>query len=252
MNNQACIVIPARYGSTRLPGKPLLQAAGLTLIEHVWHAAMRCREASQVLVATDDERIAQVVRTFGGDARMTSVDAATGSDRIGELLPVIAAGIIVNVQGDEPDMDPDVVDGLINALRADTTLGVATAAAPWPTGVSVADPNRVKVVTDSRGRALYFSRAAIPHSKTGPVQAEGWPLLHLGVYAYRRAALERFLALPPSPLEQLESLEQLRLLEDGIAVQVVRASRCPHGIDTEADFKAFEGRVRGRGISQGS
>ncbi|MSR73947.1 MAG: 3-deoxy-manno-octulosonate cytidylyltransferase [Planctomycetes bacterium] len=251
MNERAAVVIPARYGSQRLPGKPLLRAGGRTIIEHVWQAVRRCKEVSEIVVATDDQRILATVQDFGGVAVMTSATARTGTDRIGELLPRLNADIIVNVQGDEPDMGPELVDTLIRALRSNPELGVATAAAPWPTGQSVSDPNRVKVVCAANGRALYFSRAAIPHSKTGPVEGGGWPLLHIGVYAYRRAALERFLALPESELERIEALEQLRLLENGIAVHVTQASKSPHGIDTEADFKAFEERLRGNGPVQG-
>lgn len=246
MNEQACIVIPARHGSQRLPGKPLLEVGGKPLIRHVWDRAVRCREASRVIVATDDERIAAAVRDFGGLVRMTSITARTGSDRIGELLPTLDEGLIVNVQGDEPDIDPDLIDALIRTLRTDPQAGVATAAAPWPQDTPVTDVNRVKVVVDARGCALYFSRAAIPHSKTGPVRNADWPLLHLGVYAYRRAVLEEFLTLPPSPLEQLESLEQLRLLEHGVRIRVVRAQRSPHGIDTPEDLAAFERRWSAR------
>ncbi len=246
MSARAVVVIPARYGSTRLPGKPLLKAFGRTLIEHVWARAKLAKLPTEVLVATDDERIAEAVRSFGGQVRMTSRAAKTGSDRIGELLPSLAADVIVNVQGDEPDTDPELIDQLIEALGQERETQVATAAAPFPADEAVTNRNRVKVVMTETGRALYFSRAPIPHGKEGPILAGGWPLLHLGIYAWRREALARFLRLPQSPLEVLESLEQLRLLEHGIPVKVLRARRCPTGIDTPEDFEAFvrRGAVR--------
>lgn len=236
---KSVVVIPARHGSTRLPGKPLLVAFGKTLIEHVWARASMARHPAEVLVATDDERIAAAVRAFGGSVRMTSAEARTGSDRIGELLPSLDADILVNVQGDEPDTDPELIDALVEALENDPSVEVATAAAPFPAEESVTNPNRVKVVMTEGGRALYFSRAPIPHGKEGPIRSGGWPLLHLGIYAWRRGALARFLALKQTPLEGLESLEQLRLLEHGIPVKVLRARRCPTGIDTPEDFEAF-------------
>jgi 3-deoxy-manno-octulosonate cytidylyltransferase (CMP-KDO synthetase) len=245
MTGRAVVVIPARYASTRLPGKPLLKAFGKTLIEHVWSRARLATRAAQVIVATDDERIAETVRGFGGEARMTSSQARTGSDRIAELLPHLDAEILVNVQGDEPDTDPALIDQLIQALQAESELAVATAGADYPADEDLSNPNRVKVVTDLSGRALYFSRAAIPHTKLGAQRTKDWPLLHLGIYAWRRAALKRFLALPQSQLEVIESLEQLRLLENGIPVKVVRTRHCPTGIDTPEDFENFVRRGRG-------
>ena len=168
-----------------------------------------------------------------------------GSDRIGELLPEIDADVIVNVQGDEPELDPALLDRLVGELESRPDLDVATAACPLPNGLAADDPNAVKVVMDAAGRALYFSRAPIPGHRPDrePREGDPWARLHLGVYAYRRAALERFLRLPQSALEQIESLEQLRLLENGMTVGVVTCERAPAGVDTRLEFEAFRQRV---------
>lgn len=253
----AVAVIPARFGSTRLPGKPLLEAGGIPLVVHVCRHVARCRELDGFLVATDDERIRKAVHAAGFEAVMTSPHHATGSDRIGEILPRLAAGVIVNVQGDEPEIEPELIDRLVRRLGEAPEAGVATAAAVFPAGVDPSDPNRVKVVTDAHGRALYFSRAWIPSPPRdgSPVPGRGaFPLLHVGVYAYRRAALERFLGLPRGELETVERLEQLRLLENGVAIGVVMTGHAPAGIDTPADFEAFRSRVEGgpRGTTPGA
>ncbi|MEE2712338.1 MAG: 3-deoxy-manno-octulosonate cytidylyltransferase [Planctomycetota bacterium] len=243
----AVAVIPARFQSSRLPGKPLLQAGGRPLIEHVWRRVREASRIERVLVATDDTRIAEAVAAFGGEAEMTSETHRTGSDRIGELLPSLEADVILNVQGDEPEIDPDVLDGLVEILESDPEIGVATAACPFPEDVDPSDPNAVKVVTDRRGRALYFSRAPIPGGKADSTTSPGmgWPLMHLGVYAFRRAEFEAFLASEQGALEQIESLEQLRLLELGIKVGVVTCARAPAGVDTLGEFEAFRARVEG-------
>lgn len=243
----AVAVIPARFGSSRLPGKPLLKAGGRSLIEHVWRRVRAADRIDGVVVATDDERILEAVRAFGGDARMTSADHRTGSDRIGELLPGIEADLIINVQGDEPELDPEVLNRLVAQLETQPHVDVATAVCPFPSDVSHEDPNVVKVVVDGTGRALYFSRAAIPGRRPDAPELDRvhWPLLHVGVYAFRRAALERFLTLPQSALEQIESLEQLRLLENGMTVGVVTCERVPTGVDTDVEFEAFRRRVEG-------
>lgn len=243
----AVAVIPARFESSRLPGKPLLEAGGRPLIEHVWRRVRQASRIAQVVVATDDARIVDAVAAFGGDGRMTSRSHRTGSDRIGELLPSLDADVILNVQGDEPEIEPAVLDALVGCLEADPDLGVATAACPFPEGADPADPHAVKVVTDRRGRALYFSRALIPGSKPGSEAIGGadWPLLHLGVYAFRRAALETFLASEQGALERIESLEQLRMLELGIGIGVVTCARAPAGVDTPDDFEAFRARIEG-------
>ena len=221
----ALVVIPARYDSARLPGKVLAPIAGRSMLEHVWaRASASC--VGRVLVATDDERVAQVVRDFGGQVVMTSPDHPSGSDRVFEAVTGLDARVVVNVQGDEPLLDPRVVDALLAALDADPDLDVATAAAPLRG--DPASPSVVKVVTDARGRALYFSRAPIPHG--GPY------LHHLGVYAFRREALQRYVQLPRGPLEQGERLEQLRLLEHGLTLGVVAVERAQPSVDTSEDL----------------
>jgi 3-deoxy-manno-octulosonate cytidylyltransferase (CMP-KDO synthetase) len=238
---RAIAVIPARYESTRLPGKPLLEAGGRSLIEHVYRQVRRARSIDAIVVATDDRRIAEAVAAFGGEARLTSPDHPSGSDRIGELLPGLDAEILVNVQGDEPEIDPETIDGLVAMLTSRPEIQVATAAVPFPADVDPADPNTVKVVLGAGGRALYFSRSLVPYPRAGAESVA--PLLHLGIYAYRRDALSRFLALPVGRLEGTESLEQLRLLENGIPIAVVLAAAASPGIDTPEDLAAFRQRL---------
>jgi 3-deoxy-manno-octulosonate cytidylyltransferase (CMP-KDO synthetase) len=246
---RAAAVIPARYGSTRLPAKALLAETGRPLVVHVLERARAARRLSRVIVATDDVRIADAVRHAGGEAVMTRADHPTGSDRIGEVLPRLDADVVVNVQGDEPEIEPALLDRLVEALDADSGVDVATAATPIRDRARFADPNWVKVVCDRAGRALYFSRSPLPGGRPGAPDLwsqGGAPLLHVGVYAYRRAALETFLRLPPSPLEVAESLEQLRLVEYGLRYGVVTTNEAPRGIDTPDDYAAFVARDRAR------
>ncbi len=240
----AIAIIPARYASTRLPGKPLLAETGRPMIQHVVEAVGRARRIQRVVVATDDDRIATAVTAFGGLAVMTRKDHPCGTDRINEAADKLGAGdgdIVVNVQGDEPEMPPACIDTLVELL-ADSQDPMATLATPMA-AAQAGDPNKVKVVRDSAGRALYFSRAAIPHDRDGTARP-GY-LLHLGIYAYRRAFLRLFASLPPTPAEQAEKLEQLRALEHGhhILVGVVDYHGC--GIDTPEDYAAFVRKMRG-------
>jgi len=224
-------IIPARFASTRLPGKPLSDIHGKTMIERVYERARAARVVERVLVATDDERIASAVARFGGDVVMTSPAHATGTDRLAEAAAAIEADIIVNVQGDEPLLDPAGIDAAAEALVHDPSLEVATLAVPLRSTEEMLLPSVVKVVTDARGDALYFSRAPIPHLRRGASSdpraaaeravACGLARKHVGLYAYRRDALLRFASLPPSPLEQAEGLEQLRALENGMRIHVV-------------------------------
>lgn len=237
-------VIPARHGSSRLPGKPLADVGGQPLIAHVVSRARAVSELSAIIVATDHEEIAEAARQAGAEARITRSDHPTGSDRIGEILPDIDAEIVVNLQGDEPDLDPDLVGALVRALASRPDADVATASAPWPEGVPHDNPDRVKVVTRTDGLALYFSRAPVPWPRG--VDPEP-PRLHLGIYAYRRTVLERFLAWDRGPLERTEELEQLRLLEHGASILVVPARRSPGGIDTPEDLAALRKRMAAQG-----
>jgi 3-deoxy-manno-octulosonate cytidylyltransferase (CMP-KDO synthetase) len=239
------VVIPSRYGSTRLPGKPLRLIAGRPLIEHVHARAMRSG-ASEVIIATDDERIAVVCRGFGAVAVLTDVGHASGTDRLAEVARTCgwpSGDIVVNVQGDEPLLPPANVSQVAALLAAEPAAAIATLATPITSQHEFLDPNVVKVVRDERGFALYFSRAPIPwpRDKTAPGQPAAFAaaLRHVGLYAYRVAALTQLAALPPGTLEDIERLEQLRALENGLCVAVAIAAEVSGpGVDTEEDLAA--------------
>jgi len=228
------IVIPARFGSTRLPGKPLLDILGKPMIRHVYERARAVRGADAVIVATDDHRVAAAVRAFGGDAMLTSADHVSGTDRIAELLPFIDADLIVNLQGDEPMIRPADIEMLIAGMADDAGAQVGTlchAIAAQEAG----DANTVKTVLNDRGDALYFSRAAIPYARDA---APGLVYLkHIGIYAYRRGLLEGYSRMPPSALEQTEKLEQLRLLSAGIRIRIWQIAPTGPGVDTAAGLQ---------------
>ena len=241
------VVIPARLAATRLPGKPLLRDTGKYLVQHVWERAREIHAATAVLVATDSEEIAAAVRSFGGDVVLTSVDCASGTDRVAEAALGRDEDVIVNLQGDEPEFEPGDVEALIAAMLADASLPMGTIAAP-AVGDDSVRPSVVKVVRNRAGRALYFSRAAIPHVRdprdSGDAPSEeAAALRHVGVYAFRRWALAEFATLAPTPLERTEKLEQLRALEHGWDIHVVLGRRAPPGIDTPEDYEAFRRRV---------
>ena len=237
LNDVAVVVIPARYGSTRLPGKPLADLGGRPLIEHVWMRASQALLPSRVLVATDDERI-RAALPAKAEVVMTRADHPSGSDRIAEVAEGLDCGILVNVQGDLPLLDPTLVDDLIAMLRCDPKLGLATVAVPIATAEEFANASVVKVVCDGLGRALYFSRAPIPHRRSAPDSHAG-ALRHVGIYAWRRETLLRFARMPPTPLERTECLEQLRALENRIVIGVVRrACGVPIEVDTPEDLAA--------------
>jgi 3-deoxy-manno-octulosonate cytidylyltransferase (CMP-KDO synthetase) len=236
-NDVAVVVIPARYGSTRLPGKPLADLGGRPLLEHVWTRSLLARLPSRVLIATDDERI-RAAMPAEAEVVMTRADHPSGSDRIAEVAAGLDCGIVVNVQGDLPLLDPTLVDELVTMLRDDPSLGLATVAVPIETDAEFANPSVVKVVCDTRGRALYFSRAPIPHDRADPSSPSG-AFRHVGIYAYRRDTLLAFASLAPTPLEKTENLEQLRALENGISIGVVRRSKgVPIEVDTPEDLAA--------------
>lgn len=247
----ALVLIPARYGSTRLPGKALAQRTGKYLIQHVYEQVVQAACVQRCIVATDDRRIADAVQSFGGEAVLTRADHATGTDRIAEVveqLPGEPDDIILNVQGDEPELEPAYLDRVANRLAGESAeCPAATLAAPFSTDSDPANPNCVKVVTNSAGRALYFSRSLIPYPRDGGGGATRarW-LLHLGVYAYRRAFLRKLAAWKPGVLEQIEKLEQLRVLEHGYAMAVELVESACAGIDTAHDYEQFVARCRAR------
>jgi 3-deoxy-D-manno-octulosonate cytidylyltransferase len=232
-------VVPARYASVRFPGKPLAPIAGRPMVLHALDAARGARRVDRALVATDDARIADCVRADGGEAVLTSPEAASGTDRIAEVARAVAADVYVNVQGDEPLMTPENVDRAVACLLESPARSIATLA--YPIGTEAAgDPNVVKVAVARDGRALYFSRSPIPYYRTGPPAYRK----HLGLYVYRSRALAEIAALAPSPLEKAESLEQLRWLEAGHTIWVGDAADDSVGVDTPADLMEAERRMR--------
>jgi 3-deoxy-manno-octulosonate cytidylyltransferase (CMP-KDO synthetase) len=228
-------VIPARFSSTRLPGKALVDIEGVPMVVRVWRRTAGARAFSRVVVATDDERIASAVAAAGGEAMMTSPAHQSGTDRIAEVAARVLAGIYVNVQGDLPFIDPADLDALAAPMSADANTAMATLATPIADAAEWHNPNVVKVVCDERGDALYFSRAPIPWPREGTVPpAEA--LRHIGVYAYRRDFLLRFAELRPGVLEALEKLEQLRALERGFRIRVVASVAPSLEVDTAEDL----------------
>ncbi len=258
-------VIPARYGSTRFPGKPLARETGKFLVQHVYEQVTACSRINRAIVATDDPRIADAVGSFGGEAHMTRSDHVSGTDRVAEVAESLRLGgdtIVINVQGDEPEMKPSVLDRLLDRLESEAASGepvrcrIATPAAgfsddgPAAGPGSPADPNRVKVVIDLRGRALYFSRSLIPYPRdtAGVIDRPSRWLLHLGVYAFRADALRTVTDKRPRPgsggLDETESLEQLRWLADGVPLAVEIVDHAFVGVDTPEDYAAFVRRMR--------
>ena len=232
-------VIPARFGSTRLPGKPLLDIAGQPMIQHVYARAQSSR-AERVFVATDDQRIEDVVKGFGGDCLMTASDHPTGTDRLAEvadILGLVADAIIVNVQGDEPLLPASAIHQVADMLIAHPEASIATLCEPVHDASDIDDPNQVKVVKSRSGRALYFSRARIPGHSTSAI---GTHYRHIGLYAYRAGFLRDFRTWEPTSLEQFERLEQLRALEHDRLIQVgVVLESIPPGVDTEQDLASI-------------
>jgi len=239
----AVCIIPARYGAKRFPGKPLARDTGKFLIQHVVENAARARVFDRVIVATDDERIAAAVTSFGGDVRMTRADHASGTDRVAEVAEGLDADVIVNLQGDEPDIRPEMLERLARFLAEHPEADMATLAARCHNMSEALSPNVVKVVMDARGRALYFSRSTIPFDRKAFLTGRSFPFdhcfRHIGVYAYRREFLLRLAALPQTPLEKIESLEQLRALQHGHVIAVAEVDYDGHGIDTPEQYAAF-------------
>jgi 3-deoxy-manno-octulosonate cytidylyltransferase (CMP-KDO synthetase) len=241
-------VIPARFASTRLPGKALLSETGRPLIQHVLEAARRAQSLQRIIVATDDPRIAAAVERCGGEFMMTRTDCATGTDRVAEVAARLeTARLIVNLQGDEPEVSGETLDRVVSLLERDAEAPMATLATPIRDEAIYRDPGCVKVVCSARGRALYFSRSPIPHHRDGlPDAKTGAALgyLHLGLYAYRREFLLKLGELPQSALEDAEKLEQLRVLEAGFPIAVGIVDEPSVGIDTPEDYIRFVARWR--------
>ena len=238
------VVIPARYASTRLPGKPLVDIAGKPMVQHVWERALQSK-ATQVVVATDDERIANVVRGFGGDVVMTRVDHPSGTDRLQEVA--VQLGLknneaVINVQGDEPLIPPAAINQVAAILLQNSRADMATLCEAIHDEITFHDPNAVKVVCNEQGEALYFSRAPIAYPRDGLLSVNSmllpWGYRHIGIYAYRAAFLHRYVSWPPCDLEQTEKLEQLRALYKGCVIQVAEAQdKIPAGVDTAHDLE---------------
>lgn len=240
---KTAVVIPARWKSTRFPGKPLYLLAGKPLIQHVWERCSKAKNVSTVIVATDDMRIAQACFEFGAEVSVTSSKHPTGTDRIAEVAKRLQGyQNILNVQGDEPLIDPKLIDRLAGVLLADRKLKMVTAACPFRDRNDAASPNNVKVVTDLSGNALYFSRSPIPFERDG--KGNNPFFLHVGIYGYRRDLLLQFVKWKPTRLEQLEKLEQLRALEHGVQIRVVPTKAEGIGVDTPEDAFAVERLLR--------
>lgn len=245
-------IIPARYASTRFPGKPLADILGKPMIQLVHEKASRSDLVDRVIVATDDERIRSAVVDFGGEAVMTRPDHPTGTDRLAEAARDIEADLVVNVQGDEPMLDPRMIDLAVEPLLDDPNIPMGTLKSPIDTVDEYLNPNVVKVVTDREGFALYFSRAAVPHPRdfAEDLAAHFYRFAafkHIGLYVYRKDFLLSYAGLTPTPLEQLEKLEQLRALEHGVKIRVVETTLESRGVDMPEDLARVKGILGGSG-----
>ncbi|WP_113906272.1 3-deoxy-manno-octulosonate cytidylyltransferase [Aliidiomarina celeris] len=249
------VIIPARFGSTRLPGKPLVDIQGKPMIQHVMERAI-ASGAAEVVVATDDERIAHIVNDLGGHAMMTSAEHNSGTERLAEVIERLALDdneVVVNVQGDEPMIPPEIIYQVAENLKAQRLAPMATLAVPLESREEIFNPNAVKVVRDASGYALYFSRAPIPYDRehfatnSSELPEHGGWARHIGIYAYRAGFVARYAEWEPSPLEQIESLEQLRVLWHGERIHVADAIKVPPaGVDTEADLELVRRMVKPR------
>lgn len=239
MPNSVVAILPARWGSTRFPGKPLHVIAGKPLIQHVWERTLRAKNISRVIVATDDMRIAEAAFAFGAEVAVTSPKHRSGTDRIAEVAKKLkGASHLLNVQGDEPLVDPALLNRLAKTLLADPKLDMVTAANVFAPGDDVANPNAVKVVLGRDGNALYFSRSPIPYIRDA--QAAVPYYRHQGIYGYSLKFLLQFVQWKPSPLEKAEQLEQLRALENGGRIRVLITKHASVGVDTPGDAVAVE------------
>ncbi len=239
------VAIPARWGSTRFPGKPLHLIAGKPLVQHVWERCQECKQIDDVIIATDDARIAEAAASFGAKTVLTDPDHPSGTDRIAEAAKSFPDHrVVINVQGDEPLISPALIDELARSLRDDPAVKMITAAAPIQDPAQISDPNIVKVIFDTHGDALYFSRSPLPYQRN----PDAWPrsYRHLGIYGFQRSFLFQFVSWPPSRLEQTESLEQLRALENGTRIRVVLTDELSPGVDTPEQAAAIEKHLAGK------
>ncbi len=237
----ATVIIPARFASTRFPGKIIAAETGKPLVQHVVDQVNRCTRVTQIIVAADDARIVEALKPYNTKVVMTSPAHQSGTDRIAEVAEKLEDDIIVNVQGDEPEIEPAIVDGLIQRLE-ERDDDMATAACPFPEDSDVSNPNLVKVILARNGHAMYFSRSPIPFWRDRTGSAEGPRpayYLHLGIYAYQRRFLLDFASWEPTPCETAEKLEQLRALERARTLFVLKVDRATHGIDTREQYEAF-------------
>lgn len=249
--NKAVGIIPARWASTRFPGKPLHLIANKALLRHVWERCRRAKKLDQVIIATDDMRIAEAAFDWGAEVAMTSPKHQSGTDRIAEVARKARQfGLIINIQGDEPLLDPALLDRLVDELRSNRKIDIVTAAHPFESAAEASSPHQVKVIVDLHGNALYFSRYAIPFPRNRAASIKY--LRHQGIYGFRRKALLDFVRWKPTPLERAESLEQLRALENGVMVHVLVTKHGSPGVDTPADAKALEQKLARakRGVSR--
>jgi 3-deoxy-manno-octulosonate cytidylyltransferase (CMP-KDO synthetase) len=239
-SGKVVVVIPARYGATRLPGKPLVSLAGKPMIQRVFERARLAKTPTRVIVATDDERIVKAVEAFGGEARMTRSDHRTGTERVAEVAAHVDGDVFVNVQGDEPLLDPGAVDAAVNALLEDPPAAVATVATLIKTPADIMDPHVVKTVLDFDSNALYFSRAPIPwvRDSANHVVVRHWK--HLGLYVFQRDALLEYPTLPQGDLERIEQLEQLRWMENGVKIRVAEVEHDAVSVDVPEDVVRVE------------
>jgi 3-deoxy-manno-octulosonate cytidylyltransferase (CMP-KDO synthetase) len=242
----ACI--PARYGSTRFAAKVLAKDTGKYLLQHTYERACQASRLEQIIVATDDEKVLEACKSFGAECVLTSAEHQSGTDRIAEAVRDIDVEIVVNLQADEPEIDPANIDYLAELLIKNPDYPMATLAAEFKTAEQVADPNIVKVVLDGKGGAIYFSRSAIPYDRESAGIGEvGQYLRHLGIYAYRKEFLLKITTLPQTPLEKTEKLEQLRAIENGYPILVGKVEHTCDGIDTPEQYAAFVRRTKGAG-----
>ena len=240
----ATVIIPARFGSTRFAAKILASDTGKPLVQHVVEQARKCKRVREVIVATDDRRIVDSLLPFGTRTVMTAASHQSGTDRIAEVASNLNDEIIVNVQGDEPEIEPATIDALIERLESSSD-DMATAATAFPAGDDPTNPNLVKVAISSQGHAVYFSRLPVPYYRDAASAVAKPYYLHLGIYAYRRNFLMEYASWPPTPLEQAEKLEQLRALEHGKSIYVLKIDRAVHGIDTVEQYEEFVRRYKG-------